>query len=140
MKIFLDSSLLIYMNTMTNDERRHIEELFRKLLEEELFINMLVVDEVVYISRKYGIPYDATLIFLRSIILPYTEIIPIEEEDIRPFEEYLLKYDLRPSDALHLATMEKVGSNHIVTEDEEFDRVKEVERIWLNKGLDPQIF
>lgn len=124
------------MNTMTSDERRHIDKLFRELLEEELLINMLVLDEVIYISRKYGIPYDATLIFLRNIILPYTEIIPIEEEDIKPFEKYLIKYDLRPSDAIHLATMEKVGSKHIVTEDEEFDRVKEVERIWLNKGLD----
>lgn len=131
MKTFLDSSFLIYMNTMTNDKRRRIEELFKKLLEEPLFINMLVVDEVLYVSRKYGLQYDVTLNFLRSIVLPYTEIIPIEEEDVKPVEKYLLKYDLKPSDAIHLATMEKVGANHIVTEDEDFDRVKEVKRIWL---------
>jgi len=116
---------------MTNDKRRRIEELFKKLLEEPLFINMLVVDEVLYVSRKYGLQYDVTLNFLRSIVLPYTEIIPIEEEDVKPVEKYLLKYDLKPSDAIHLATMEKVGANHIVTEDEDFDRVKEVKRIWL---------
>jgi len=120
------------MNTMTDDERRGIDELFRKLLEEPLFINMLVVDEVLYISRKYGVPYDATLDFFRKIVLPYTEIIPIKEEDIKPVEKYLLKYDLKPSDAIHLATMEKTGVNHIVTEDEDFDKVKEVKRIWLN--------
>jgi len=131
LKTFLDSSFLIYMNTMTNDKRRRIEELFKKLLEEPLFINMLVVDEVLYVSRKYGLQYDVTLNFLRSIVLPYTEIIPIEEEDVKPVEKYLLKYDLKPSDAIHLATMEKVGANHIVTEDEDFDRVKEVKRIWL---------
>ncbi|MEM2935903.1 MAG: type II toxin-antitoxin system VapC family toxin [Candidatus Bathyarchaeia archaeon] len=51
--------------------------------------------------------------------------IPIEEEDIKPFEKYLLKYDLKPSDTIHLATMEKAGVNHIVTEDEDFDRVGE---------------
>jgi predicted nucleic acid-binding protein len=28
--------------------------------------------------------------------------------------------------------MEKVGASHIVTEDEDFDKVKEVKRIWLN--------
>ena len=132
MKTFLDSSFLIYMNTMTNDKRRHIEELFRKLLGEPLFINMLVVDEVLYVSRKYGVLYNVTLNFLRNIVLPYTEIIPIEEEDVKPVEKYLLKYNLKPSDAIHLATMEKIGANHIVTEDEDFDKVKEVKRIWLN--------
>jgi len=132
LKTFLDSSFLVYMNTMTDGERRGIDGLFRKLLKEPLFVNMLVVDEVLYISRRYGVPYDVTLGFLRNIVLPYTEIIPVEEEDIKPTEKYLLRYDLKPSDVIHLATMEKVGANHIVTEDEDFDKVKEVERIWLN--------
>ena len=131
MKTFLDASFLIYMNTMT-DKRRDVEGLFRKLLEEQLFINMLIVDEVLYISKKYGVSYDVTLSFLKNIVLPYTEIIPIAEEDIKPVEKYLIQYNLKPSDAIHLATMEKVGANHIVTEDVEFDKVKEVKRIWLN--------
>ncbi|KPV63573.1 MAG: PIN domain protein [Candidatus Bathyarchaeota archaeon BA1] len=133
MKIFLDANFLIYMNTMLGDERRDIEKLYRKLLEETLFTNVLVVDEVLYISRKrYGLPYNVTLNFLRNIVSPYIEIIPISEEDIKPVEKYLLKYDLKPSDAIHLATMEKVGVSHIVSEDEGLDKVKEVKRIWIN--------
>jgi len=132
LKTFLDSSFLVYMNTMTGDERGGIDELFRKLLEGPLFINMLVVDEVLYISRRYRVPYSVTLGFLRNIVLPYAEVIPIEEEDMKPVERYLLEYDLKPSDAIHLATMEKAGADHIVTEDEDFDKVKEVKRIWLN--------
>ena len=133
MKIFLDANFLIYMNTMLGDERRDIEKLYRKLLEETLFTNVLVVDEVLYVSRKrYGLPYNVTLNFLRNIVSPYIEIIPISEEDIKPVEKYLLKYDLKPSDAIHLATMEKVGVSHIVSEDEGLDKVKEVKRIWIN--------
>lgn len=133
MKVFLDSSFLIYMNTMTTDERRGLDELFGRLLEETLFTDMLVVDEVLYVCRrKYELPYGVTLGFLREIVLPYTEIIPIGEEDARPFEKYLLKYDLRPSDTIHLAVMEKAGANQIVTEDEDFDRVEEVKRVWLD--------
>ncbi|MEM2364834.1 MAG: type II toxin-antitoxin system VapC family toxin [Candidatus Bathyarchaeia archaeon] len=132
MKAFLDSCFLIYLNSMTDEGRGPLEELFRKMLAEQLFINMLVVDEVLYISRRYGVPYDITLGFLRGIVLPFSEIVPIGEEDLIPAEKYLVNYDLKPSDAIHLATMEKVGANAIVTEDEDFDRVKEVRRIWLD--------
>ncbi|MEM1574817.1 MAG: type II toxin-antitoxin system VapC family toxin, partial [Nitrososphaerota archaeon] len=65
--------------------------------------------------------YDVTLDFLPNILLPY-------------IEKFLLNYNLKPSDAIHLATMEKVGIKNIVTEDEDFDKVKEVKRIWLNSN------
>lgn len=131
MKAFLDASFLIYLNTMTNRERKELDELFRRLLEELLFTNILVIDETLYISeRKFGFPYSVTLDFIRKIVLPYTEIISIEEEDLRLFEKYLLTYPLKPSDAIHLATMEKANINCIVTEDEDFDKVKDIKRVW----------
>lgn len=131
MKVFLDSCFLIYLNAMVDEGRRPIEELFRGLLKEQLFINMLVVDEVLYVSRKYGVTYENTLGFLKSIVLPYSEVLPIEEDDLRPAEKYLLRYNLRTSDAIHLATMEKAGISSIVSEDQGFDKVKEIKRIWI---------
>lgn len=117
MKAFLDSCFLIYLNAMVDDKRRLVEELFRRLLEEQLFTNMLVVDEVLYISRRYGVSYKTTLDFLKNMVLPYAEVLPVEEEDFKPAEKYLLKYVLKPSDAIHLATMEKAGISNIVPED-----------------------
>ncbi|MEM2208717.1 MAG: type II toxin-antitoxin system VapC family toxin [Nitrososphaerota archaeon] len=134
MKIFIDSCFLIYLNIMTDDKRKILEDFFKKLLKEQLFINMLIIDEVLYISKKYGFHYDVTLDFLRNILLPYIEIIPIEEKDLKLIEKFLLNYNLKPSNAIHLATMEKVGIKNIVTEDEDFDKVKEVKRIWLNSN------
>ncbi|NHV98193.1 MAG: type II toxin-antitoxin system VapC family toxin [Thaumarchaeota archaeon] len=136
MKAFLDSCFLIYLNAMVDDERRLIEELFRRLLEEQLFTNMLVVDEVLYISRKYGVSYETTLDFLKNTVLPYAEVLPVEEEDLKPVEKYLLKYGLKPSDAIHLATMEKAGISNIVSEDREFDRVKGIKRIWVTPNAE----
>jgi len=136
LKAFLDSCFLIYLNAMVDDERRLIEELFRRLLEEQLFTNMLVVDEVLYISRKYGVSYETTLDFLKNTVLPYAEVLPVEEEDFKPVEKYLLKYCLKPSDAIHLATMEKAGISNIVSEDREFDRVKGIKRIWVTPNAE----
>ncbi|MEM2776636.1 MAG: type II toxin-antitoxin system VapC family toxin [Candidatus Bathyarchaeia archaeon] len=112
---FLDSNFLIYLNAMTSDERKRFDEFFMKLLKEQLFINMLIINEVLYISRKYGLPYETTLKFLKTIVLPYTEVISIEEGDLKLIEKYLLKYSLKPSDAIHLATIEKIGANYIVS-------------------------
>lgn len=71
--------------------------------------------------------------FIKKIILPYTYSIPIEESDLSAVEEYLTKYELKPSDAIHLATMEKRGIVRIASEDEEFDRIKGISRIWLRR-------
>jgi len=121
---------------MVDDERRLVEELFRRLLEEQLFTNMPVVDEVLYISRRYRVSYETTLDFLKNMVLPYVEVLPVEEEDLKPAEKYLLKYGLKPSDAIHLATMEKAGVRNIVSEDREFDKVKEIKRIWVTPSTE----
>ncbi|MEM2843174.1 MAG: type II toxin-antitoxin system VapC family toxin, partial [Candidatus Bathyarchaeia archaeon] len=59
-------------------------------------------------------------------------VISIEEGDLKLIEKYLLKYSLKPSDAIHLATIEKTGAHHIVSENKDFDKIKEVKRIWFN--------
>jgi predicted nucleic acid-binding protein len=117
---------------MTGDERSTIDRFFKSLLKEHLFTNMLVLDETLHVSRRrYTVPYAVTMEFLRRAFLPYTEIIPIAEEDLKATERYLTKYDVKPSDAIHLATMDKVGITSIVSEDEELDAVKGIRRIWL---------
>ncbi|MEM2915526.1 MAG: type II toxin-antitoxin system VapC family toxin [Candidatus Bathyarchaeia archaeon] len=134
MKLFLDASFLIYLNSSTHDDRKALDSLFHELLSKDLYTNLLVIDETLYISKtKYGVPYNITLNFFKKIMLPYVEVIPIDESDIEAMEKYLIKYDIKPSDAIHLATMEKKSIAHIVSEDEEFDRIKEIHRIWLSK-------
>lgn len=134
MKLFLDASFLIYLNSSTHDDRKALDSLFHELLSKDLYTNLLVIDETLYISKtKYGVPYNITLNFFKNIVLPYVEVIPIDESDIEIMENYLIKYDIKPSYAIHLATMEKKSISHIVSEDEEFDRIKEIRRIWLSK-------
>ena len=91
---------------------------------------MLIIDETLYISKKkYNLNYNITLNFLEENILPFVEVIPIERKDFKLMKQFLLKYNLKPSDALHLATMSKIGCNTIITEDKEFDKTH-IKRIW----------
>jgi len=132
-KLFLDANLAIYLNTVTGEDRPIIDRFFKALLTERLFTNLLVLDETLYISkRRYSVPYAMTMDFLRRAFLPYTEIIPIAEEDLQATEKHLTRYNVRPSDAIHLATMDKLGITSIVSEDEELDAIKGIKRVWLD--------
>ena len=133
MKIFIDANLMIYLNASTDEKTRHrIDTFFMNMLKEELYTNMLVIDEVLYVSRiKFNVPYEITFGFLDGVILPYVEIIPVDRIDYEAVKEFIDTFDLRPSDAIHVATMRKSGIRRIVSEDKEFDRVKGIERMWL---------
>jgi len=130
MKAFVDACFLVYLNTLQGERRKPFEEFWEALIEEEPILNVVVLDETLYISRKYGVPYLETLEFLRRVVLPFTEVIPLGAEDFFAAEKYLVDYNLKPSDALHVATMEKAGTSLIVTEDKEFDRVAWIRRLW----------
>ena len=81
MKIFLDASFLVYLN-IDMPEAEKIDDIFRNILKEKLYTDVLVLDEVIYISkRKYGVPYEETIKFLDDIILPTVEILPIGLEE-----------------------------------------------------------
>lgn len=135
-KLFLDANLAIYLNTITGSERTRIDRFFKGILRQRLFTNMLVLDETLYVSKsRYAVPYAVTMRFLRRAFLPHTEVIPIAEEDLQATERYLTEYDIKPSDAIHLATMDKAGIALIASEDEDFDAVPGIKRVWLDKIL-----
>ncbi len=59
--------------------------------------------------------------------------IPLDGEDYGVMKEIMLKYNLKPSDALHLASMKKRGIEFIVSEDPDFDRIEWITRIWMGR-------
>ncbi len=133
MKVFVDASVLIYLNVrMPDEEARLVEDLWlRSLSEHSLHTNVLVLDEVLYLSqRKYGVPYEDTIEFIDRAVLPYVNVLPLTVGEYVKAREYVRKYGLKPSDALHAATIENYGLQAIITEDEDFDELT-ITRIWV---------
>ncbi|RLI24615.1 PIN domain nuclease [Candidatus Bathyarchaeota archaeon] len=134
MKVFIDAPLLIYLNTLTNSRYRILYENFyiETLTRYKPYTDVLVFDELIYISKKkYGIPYDISIEFIKSNVLPYTTIISLGEEELDHAEKMMLEYDLKPSDALHLGAMISNNMKLIVSEDREFDRIPTIKRLWI---------
>ncbi len=136
MKIFIDASLLIYLNVpMDQEEEELVYNLYKNLMRKELFTDILVMDEVIYISKKkYGISPKDTFEFFEQAVLPYVKILPVGEQEYTVLKKYVREYNLNPSDAIHLAVMSNNNINIIATEDKDFDKTH-VKRIWIEDGL-----
>ncbi len=135
MKIFIDAPLLIYLNALTDSrDRIPYENFYIDILTKyKPYTDVLVLDELIYISKKkYGIPYDISVEFIQSNILPYVYLLNLGEEEYNNATEILVKHNLKPSDALHLGAMINNNITLIASEDREFDRIPAVKRLWID--------
>jgi len=125
--IFVDANLLIYLNLGVEE----IVEFFGDLLlNHTLCTDVLVLDETIYISwKKYRIPFQDTANFLSDIILPYVRILSLGRNEYIRAEKLLSV--LKPSDALHVAAMLNNGVKKIASEDQDFDKIKGIKRVWI---------
>ncbi|MBO3755453.1 MAG: type II toxin-antitoxin system VapC family toxin, partial [Candidatus Brockarchaeota archaeon] len=112
----------------------YVRDLLRKAVQRKdlLLVNMIVIDETLWIlMKKYRVPLDEAL-ELTDQLMPLLEIIPIDFADYDFMKEAMNNYEMKPSDALHVASMNKAGVKHIISEDGEFDKIPWVKRIWLD--------
>jgi predicted nucleic acid-binding protein len=135
LRIFIDASLLIYLNVkLPPDFADKLDNFWIKLIKNnnELYTNILVLDETLYVSKKkYKVNYADTIDLLENAILPFVKILDIGLNEYQIAIKYMIEYGLKPSDAIHAATMEKHHISYIATEDRHFDRIKWIKRIWI---------
>ena len=104
----------------------------RLLYNESMSVDPLVLDEVIHVSRKkYSVNFSDTLEFLDELVLPYVVVFPISLREYQVSKELITKYSLHPSDAFHVAVMFNNSIKKILTEDSDFEKIKEIERIWI---------
>jgi len=134
-KVFVDASLVVYLNVkMPVEEAELVERFWLELLKEhELYTNVLALDEAIYVSqRKYGVPFADTLELVDRAVLPYVEVLAVGVREYLKAREFMLRHGLKPSDALHAATVVTHGLHAVASEDSDFDRVG-VKRIWVQR-------
>ncbi len=134
MKVFLDANYIIYLKYSESDEVfEYCINLLKKLEKFEAITNIVVINEVVWILRKkYGIESEEIFDFLDRF-LNFVEFVPLEAEDYELMRDFILRYSLKPSDALHVSSMKRSGAKLIVSEDPDFDRVEWIKREWVNR-------
>lgn len=135
MKVFLDSSFMIYLKYAKDDKVSDfsLELLDRAIkLGAQLISNIIAMDEVIWIlTHKYGV--SRTEVFeLTDKLGSLLDIVPLDRSDYDPMKVFMSSYNLKPSDALHAASMKRSNVQYIASEDKDFDALLGTRRIWLD--------
>lgn len=135
MKVFLDSSFMIYLKYAKDDKVSDfsLELLVRAIkLGAQLISNIIAMDEVIWIlTHKYGV--SRTEVFeLTDKLGSLLDIVPLDRSDYDPMKVFMSSYNLKPSDALHAASMKRSNVQYIASEDKDFDALPGIRRIWLD--------
>jgi len=135
LKLFLDSCYIVYLRYAADDRiADYVTSLLRQAtdLRAELLTNMIVIDEAVWLLvKKYGVPQEEVF-ELVDRLLPLLSIVPLDSEDYASMKQTMLKYNLRPSDSLLIASVKKSQATHLVSEDKDFDKIPTIKRVWVD--------
>jgi len=133
---YLDSNVFILAVFSNNNKAMKARELIKKGILSELSIatSSLTVDEVVW--KIWKETKDRSLAIeegLRLLQFDNLKIVKIDSDVLKAALNFMKDYKiLKPRDAIHLAAALNAGASVIVSDDSDFDNIKEIKR----KSLD----
>ncbi|MHB8360490.1 MAG: type II toxin-antitoxin system VapC family toxin [Thermoplasmataceae archaeon] len=97
--------------------------------EIQAYTSTLTWDEVSYITEKLLGKPDAIEVGRKFINFPFLRFIPFDDEIMRRSQYIREKYNLKPRDSIHLSSAIGRSIKKIITNDEDFDNLEEIERV-----------
>ena len=154
--VFIDTNFYYQLLRPLPEYRDDILAFFGRIEEEgiQAFTTVGVFDELAYrillaeIKDRYGgNPLDLLRGQMREMLqefypsvqsvltqvqsFPNQQILPVVEADLSLMVENLTHVHLLPRDAVYLALMRNHGLERIATDDQDFDGLAGIERVWL---------
>ena len=132
--LFLDSSFILAIFNKNEKNHEKVMQLLKSMpsiSKQKKAINNIVLLEVLNkLKKSYYKPVRENII---NFLLSVDEIYYVEEEDYRDaivlMEQY--KYDINYSDCLIILTMYKNGIDTIVSFDDDFDYINNINRLYI---------
>jgi len=135
---YIDSNVFIYpaiYRTETQQKARKAKEILHRIESGEItaYTSTLTWDEVVWVvsrvlGRDDGIRQGGKLLGF-----PNLEFINVDEGILTLAQMLLDKYKLSPRDSIHVASAIGRKIKTVISDDEDFDQVKEITRTPLTK-------
>ncbi len=138
--VYLDSNVFIY--PVIYDESIPLaskSKIILMAIEEGKIVastSLLTWDEVVWVVLKILGREDALMQGRKLLGFPKLQFIEVDEAIILKAQSLIESYNLKPRDAIHAASALLSGSNVIVSEDRDFDVIKELKRISITDFAD----
>lgn len=131
---YLDSNVLIYPALYEGPKAESATSILRQVVSGSApaATASLTLDEVVWIISQEATREEGVTQGERILKMPNLRILDVRGRDLMSALKHMRTYDhLTPRDAIHLAAMTEHGIRSIVTDDNDFDAVAEIDRIEL---------
>ena len=132
-KVYIDTN--IFLNPILYDIKANQEANKSKSFLEEIiankitgFTSVLTWDEFVWIIRKILGTQIAIEKGRKFLIIPNLRIVKVSLLTINRAQDLISNYKIQPRDAIHVASALENKINKIISFDEDFDIIKEIER------------
>jgi len=128
--LYLDSGVFIYASL----SREAIGNRARALLqnvrngEEDAGSCTLCFDELVWVVKRHRTREDGVAAGRAFLALPNLRIIPVDQDCLFSAISLMNRYTLDPRDAIHAAAAIATECSAIISDDNHFDRMKEIAR------------
>ncbi|MBE0516189.1 MAG: type II toxin-antitoxin system VapC family toxin [Methanophagales archaeon] len=127
---YLDANVFIYAALYEGEEGDKARKLIKEVREGEevAFTSALTFDEFFWIVKKER-GFDSALEAGKALLeMPNLTFLDVDDTVLWQAYNFIKRYKLNPRDAIHLSCAFVHGIFTIISEDEDFDKVKEVER------------
>ena len=131
--IYLDANIFLaaIVNPPQDDQTGLCKQILMKVVSHELpaATSLLTWDEIVFIIKKTLGKDIASTEGKKFLSFPNLTFLKVDENVISIAQDLLTKYNLNPRDAIHAATALTNNINEILSDDSDFDKLKEIKRI-----------
>ncbi len=131
--LYIDSNIFIFPLIYDNDQANQSMEILTKIENNEItaYTSILTWDEVTYVVNKIMGKADSIGSGKKFINYPNLRFITADINIIIKAQEIMKNYNIKPRDAIHVASALSKNIHNIVSDDSDFDSIDLINRIKL---------
>ena len=140
--VYVDANIFIYASGFETTSNKFLaaRRVLREVTEGRLaaVTSVLSWDEITWVLRKKANREEAVLAGQGFLEFPNVAFIEVDVAAIQKAHELWAQYGLHPRDAIHAACAIRSGNREFISDDADFDKVKELKRIPLDEVAHPR--
>ena len=128
---YIDANVFIWPVLYNDSKAEYYKKIAKKIAKKEIiaYTSYLTWDEVVHIIKKHLGREIAVKKGKKLLRFPNLIFIETNDEIINKAKDLITNYNLGPRDAIHIASALTNKINEIISDDSDFDKIKEIKRI-----------
>ncbi|MEK6921303.1 MAG: type II toxin-antitoxin system VapC family toxin [Nanoarchaeota archaeon] len=129
--LYMDANFFIFAVLDTTEKGEKARKILREIVagKRQAITSVLTLDEILWVLRRNKKEEIRRKVIEDIYAIPNLEVKAVSALIPLRALEYIEKYNLKPRDAFHCACMEEFQINIIVSDDADFDKVKNITRL-----------